>query len=429
MQDGKDGPAAAGPTRTGAATRRRVVLCVFAVAVLVQGASSILVPRGDLGNHVAWARRLLDGRFLYDGGLNLPYTPAWALVHVPLVPLPPRGAAAVAFVAGLLAAAAVLAALRRLVRAEGADRGRTFDAEAVALLLAGRFVLRDLADGGPNLALLALVLGGLLLWTRGRDGAGGALVGVATALKWTPALFLAWLAWRRQWRAAAAGVLVAAAVTAAPGLFIGPASLARHLGTWGRNVAAGVLSADPSVGVLGPEPVRNLALRPALGRLLASPPAGHDPARDGPWPGFLSLPPRAASAAGAVAALALLAACAARFRGPVAEQSAPAIPVEIAAVALLALLLSPISWRAHAVAALPALFLLAHRALLRGRARRAETLFVAAWVPLVLLPGRDLVGPAASDLLLAWGAPTILVAALLALLLVEHAAPESEARP
>ena len=420
-----EGPAAGGApgaARPGAARLRRVVLGVFGLAVVIQGASSIIVPRGDLGNHVAWARRLLAGGDLYAGGLNLPYTPAWALAHVPLAVLPPRAAAALTFLAGLLAAALVLAVLHRLVRAEGPTREETFLADAVALLLAGRFVLRDLADGGPNLALLALVLVGLLLHSRGRDAAGGALVGVAAALKWTPGLFLAWLAWKREWRAAAAGLATAAVVTAAPALFAGPAWLARHLETWGRNVAAGVASPDPSVGVLGAEPVRNLAFRPALGRLLAAPPPGHDALRDGPWPGLLSLPPRTAAVATALAALALLALVAARCRGPLRARNAPEVPAEIAAVALLALLLSPIAWRSHAVAALPALFLLAHRALLRGHARRAELAFLAAWVPLVLLPGRDLVGAHASDALLAWGTPTALLLALLGLVLAERRA-------
>ncbi len=408
------------------AAARRLVVLVFALAVVIQGASSIIVPRGDLGNHVEWARRLLDGRELYAGGLNLPYTPAWALVHAPLVPFPPRVAAAAAFLVGLLAAAVVLAALRRLARPAPTEDG-AFAASALALALAGRFVLRDLADGGPNLALLALVLSGLLLWARGRDAAGGALVGVATALKWTPGLFLAWLAWKREWRAFAAGLAAAAALTAAPALVNGPAWLAAHLGTWGRNVAAGVASADPATAVLGPEAAGNLALRPALARLLAAPPASL-PSDRATWPGLLGLPPGTASVATALAALALLAAVAWRLRGPVPSREAPEVAVEIAAVALLALLLSPIAWRSHVVAALPALFLLARRALARGRLSRAEGLLLAAWVPLALLPGRDLVGSRASDAILAWGAPTALLLGLLALLLAGRGAEEKTAR-
>ena len=422
------------PDRPGAPARgrfrpvaaRRAAVLVLAAAVVSQGASIIIVPRGDLGNHVEWARRLLDGRFLYAGGLNLPYAPAWALAHVPLVLLPPRAAAAVTFLAGLLAAAVLLAVLHRLLRPARATREELFWIDAAALVLASRFLLRDLADGGPNTALLALVFTGLLFWVRGHDAAGGALVGIATALKWTPALFLAWLAWKRQWRALAAGLLAAAAVTAAPALLTGPVSFARHVKTWAANVAPGFTSGDPASGVLGPEPVGNLALRPVLGRLLAAPPSGHGPTRDGAGPGFPGFSPAAASVASALAAAALLAGTAWLFRRPVSTRLSPEIPVELAAVALLAVLLSPIAWRSHAVAVLPALVVLGHRVALRRKLGAPAALLLGAWILVLLVLNRAVAGEKTVDLLHGLGLFTALLLGLLALLVVERRRPAPE---
>ncbi len=393
---------------------RRLVLLVFACAALAQGVSAVLAPRGDLLNHVEWARRLLNGRFLYEGGLNVPYTPAWALVYVPLALLPPCVAAAVTFLAGLAATGVLLAVLHRMLRPTRLTREELFGIDAAALLLASRFLLRDLADGGPNVTLLAVTFTGLLFWARGRDAVGGALVGVATALKWTPGLFLAWLAWKRQWRAVAAGLVAVAAVTAAPALLTGPASLARHLATWAANVSRGVASADPAVGVLGAEPVGNLALRPALGRFLAA------------RPGLPGLSPRAASAASVATALiaaGLLVGAAWVFRRPVPSRLSPEVPVELAAVALLAILLSPVAWRSHAVAVLPALVVLGHRAVLRGRIGRGAAALLGTWVLLLLVLNRAVAGDAAVELFQRLGLFTGLLVGLLALLLAEHGRP------
>jgi hypothetical protein len=420
---GQRGAPARGRFRPAAA--RQAVLLVVAGAVVIQGASIIIVPRGDLGNHVEWARRLLGGRFLYDGGLNLPYTPAWALAHVPLVPLSPSAAAAVTFLAGLIATAVLLAVLHRFLRPARVTREERFWIDAAALVLASRFLLRDLADGGPNVALLALVFTGLLFWARGRDATGGALVGIATALKWTPALFLAWLAWKRQWRALAAGLLAALAVTLAPALFTGPVSFARHMTTWVANVAPGFTSADPASGVLGVEPVRNLALRPVLGRLLAAPPTGHDPSRDGPWPGLLDLAPATAAVASALAATVLLSGTAWAFRRPVSSRLSPEVPVELAAVALLAVLLSPIAWRSHAVAVLPALVVLGHRVALRRKLSAPAALLLGAWLIVLLVLNRAVAGARTVEALHGLGFFTALLLGLLALLLVEHRRPAS----
>ncbi len=63
--------------------------------------------------------------------------------------------------------------------------------------------------GQPNLGLLCLVLGGLMLTRTGKPGQqllGGGLFALATALKAFPAVVIVYLLWRRQWAAAASMV-------------------------------------------------------------------------------------------------------------------------------------------------------------------------------------------------------------------------------
>ncbi|MCK4594783.1 DUF2029 domain-containing protein [bacterium] len=66
--------------------------------------------------------------------------------------------------------------------------------------------------GQSNILVLALVLGGLVQTERGRDVYGGLLLGLATALKLTPVVFLAYFLLRGRWKlvCTAAGVFLAA---------------------------------------------------------------------------------------------------------------------------------------------------------------------------------------------------------------------------
>ncbi|MCW7942850.1 membrane protein [Streptomyces hygroscopicus] len=68
--------------------------------------------------------------------------------------------------------------------------------------------------GQVNLLLLALVLGDARLLSTGRERWAGAGIGLAAAVKLTPALFIGLLLLARRWRAAAVATAVAVAATA-----------------------------------------------------------------------------------------------------------------------------------------------------------------------------------------------------------------------
>lgn len=404
--------------RNGAASRdlllRGIALGAAAVAVLVQWGTIIFGRQGDFQLHWQWARRFLAGEFLYAGGTNLPYPPFWAMVNVPLALLPVRVAYILLFLVGLAALVLALWSLDRLTRrAWPVERAALFWVNAFTILLSSRFLLRDLADGGPNLILLALVWCGIFLWTKGQDAGGGLLLGLAIATKCTPILFLAYFAWKRQWRMALTTALAALVFLAAPMIWQGPGDYARHMRSWVETVWSGVSQENPSVGVLGPEPVLNIALRPALARLLVSKPEDPRP---------LGLSPRAAGWLIRAASVLLLALVAWRFRGRVLSRGSERVLWECAAVALLALLLSPITWRAHCVTVVPACYLLARSALSGRPQSRGTVSLLCFYVLFALLANRAIVGREFDLILHGWGFLTAALLALLAAVLEGQAA-------
>jgi hypothetical protein len=91
--------------------------------------------------------------------------------------------------------------------------------------------------GQPNLMLLALVLGAFACLRLGREGAAGALVATAAAIKAFPILVLGYLVYRRRWRASIATVAALAAwLLIAPLPFRTPAQAVDDLSVWTRGM-------------------------------------------------------------------------------------------------------------------------------------------------------------------------------------------------
>ena len=231
---------------------------------------------GDFKLHWEFGRRFLAGDFLYAGGMHLPYPPFWAMAHAPAALVPMPVAKALLFPVGVAALIILLRILRALASpAFHLHRRRAFWVATLTLLLASRYVIRDMAELGVNTALVALTWLAIYLWTQRRDFLGGTTLGLAIALKCTPAIFVGYFLWKRQWRMFAITCAAALLFTLVPILWQGPASYRDHMATWSANAWRGFGNEDPSVGVLGPEPLQNMALRPALARYLMRLPAGH----------------------------------------------------------------------------------------------------------------------------------------------------------
>ncbi|MCA9116571.1 MAG: DUF2029 domain-containing protein [Planctomycetaceae bacterium] len=401
---------------------RRHVLAVGAVIMVIQLVRIIQRGVGDFKLHWTIGGYLIRGEFLYGnagwyrgyGGTDFPYPPIWGIVHAPLALFPRAVAQTLLYPLYLIAFVVLLEVLNRLSLPHlPVDRKRKFWLTTAAVVLASRFLIRDLPECGVNLALVAMAWGAVLLWRARRDRLGAVVLGTATALKCTPALFIAWFLWKRQWRIASWSAAVALAMSVAPALVLGPTEFTRTTAFWMHNLYRGASQTDPLESTLGPVSVQNMSLKGALARYLMHVPEGHRSRLAGPLHiDFLELDAETARLTinllflvAGVGVLALY-----RFRAGRNEES---MLWEAAGISLMILLLSPITWGQHCVGVLPALFLLV-RAHDSGRPlERWMYAFVGVWAFVLLGLNRGFVGREFTLLLDSYRLQTWLIAGLL----------------
>lgn len=303
-----------------------------------------------------------------------PYPPSLAWVAVPLS-LPPlivaRGVWAALQVGALAALFGLLA--RRARESFPLAAPHVAALFAASLLLVSRFLLRDFAGGGGNLIYATLAFAGIELALAGRALAGGIPLGLSLALKPNLAPLLLFLALRKRWSACGAALGFALVFFWLPALSFGPQRYAQLAGEWADGVlryAALQDLLDPTLvpaGLPRAEDGMNQSLREALQRL--SRPPGASGAVD---VHVVELEPATAAWIARGISIALLLGVAAnawRARNARAEW------LSMLAFFPLALLLSPITWKAHHVALLPLFFGLCCASFERGRAARGWWIF------------------------------------------------------
>jgi len=149
------------------------------------------------------------------------YPPFAAVSMAPMGYLGLGTAIAAALILNMVALAAVL----RILAGPGWRRYGWFGWTLVACGLALFEPLRDtFSFGQVNLLLLALVLGDGWLLSTGRGRWAGVGIGLAAAIKLTPALFIGLLLVARRWKAAAVATAVALAATGLAALVVPGAS-------------------------------------------------------------------------------------------------------------------------------------------------------------------------------------------------------------
>lgn len=308
------------------------------------------------GAVVWWA----SGQDLYDfiapdTTLGFTYPPFAGLVMLPMALVPVEVAGWLNAAASIAALAVVLAALLRpIVDRLGWPLWFTVGIATplAAAIEPGR---ETLGYGQVNLLLFALIMADLvgLRWRARRgvrleptDGPlrrlaytgvwAGTGIGLATAVKLTPALFIVYLMITRQWRAALTAIGTAVGVTLAGFALVGPES---------RTYFGGVLWQTERVGAADMTP--NQSLAGLLARLYDSIET----------PGLLWL-------AFSVLVLALGLSRAANARADGDELTAFTL------VGLTTNVISPISWTHHLVWVIPAIIVLADAAVRRREASR-----------------------------------------------------------
>lgn len=389
---------------------------------------------GDFKLHWEFGRRFLAGEFLYAGGMHLPYPPFWAMAHAPAALLPLAVAKALLFLLGVYALWFLLRLLRALAApAFALDRSRAFWVAALALALAARYLIRDLAELGVNTLLVTLTWLAIYLWAQRRDLLGGASLGLAVALKCTPAIFVGYFLWKRQWKMFASSGVAALLFTLAPIFWQGPTAYQQHMQTWIGNVGQGFGNANPATGVLGPEPLQNMALRPTLARYLTHLPEGH-PGRAGHPLYFDALHFSPVAAGWIIKAIlfGLLVGYLWWSRRALVSRRDPRILWELAALSILMLLFSPITWGQHCVALLPACYFISALFLTRRKFPNWMLTLLALYVLFIPVLSRDLVGRDLAFLLASYHVETFAIIGLLAVLLgcsrLNHHSPTVERR-
>ncbi|HEV3143573.1 MAG TPA: glycosyltransferase family 87 protein [Gemmataceae bacterium] len=171
---------------------------------------------------VRWREQILQidhGVKLYDY-YHYPNPPIMALMLRPLAELPAVVGALIWFYLKVAMAAAAFWACMRMIEAGGAPFPTM--AKAAALLLCASPLIGDLQHGNINILILFLVVTSLYSFHRGYDWPAGILLALAICCKATPALFVFYFLWKRQWKLLA-GCLVGMALFLlfVPGIVLG----------------------------------------------------------------------------------------------------------------------------------------------------------------------------------------------------------------
>jgi alpha-1,2-mannosyltransferase len=233
--------------------RRPALVYRVTVPLLVVVVAALLVHLGqyflDLEVYRLGVQAWLSGGDIYgvlpptSAGVVLPfiYPPFAALLMVPLTVTGWTVAWVSLFVLSLASLALTLyVVLRRLWPTAGVSGALAATSVALPLTLALEPVLETFRFGQVNLILMALVAADCLVvkprWPR------GVLIGLAAAIKLTPAAFVLYLVLRREPRAAVTAVVTAVVATGV-GALVDPAASLRY---WGGGLAgAGGVSGSP----------------------------------------------------------------------------------------------------------------------------------------------------------------------------------------
>lgn len=183
-----------------------LALLVFGAAIhyslkAAENASAIVRWRGLI-------QHLVHGENVYgDPAIPgmFPNPPVLAVVLWPLTLLPPVPSAVLWF--GIKVVMAGWSVYWSVRLATGDEFSLPTWSLVILLMLAGRPLASDLDHGNVNILILFLATAGLWAYRNSRDWLAGSAIALATAFKLTPALFIPYFAYKRQWRVVAWSVV------------------------------------------------------------------------------------------------------------------------------------------------------------------------------------------------------------------------------
>lgn len=272
------------------------------------------------------------------------YPPFFGLLFVPLALLP-MGLAATAWFWLNLALSLAAARIAAIVAAGGEIErpSRVW----IPYVLTAPVIISNLETSQVNIVITALLYWALLLYLRGRDGGGGFVLGMATALKLTSGIFIPYFLWKREWR-----VVAGAALGLLAGWLVVPVALLGWEGyvdvhlAWLEKLLPFLAEGTRAEG-LGGFRHTNQSLSAFLHRTLARIPA--EAGREDFYVNVVSLPTEAVVTLGRVLNLAMVAGLAWLCRARNRDRRSPGLGFEYALLMIAALFMSPISWINHYV--------------------------------------------------------------------------------
>lgn len=242
-------------------SRQRFTVILVLAAVILLGLAFVFRAKAEMAdfevNYKA-GQRIRSGETLYrtaDGHWQFKYLPFSAFLYVPLTLFSLSAAKAVWFTAILLATIMIFVLSSQLI-----DSKRTtfFSPAFFAALILARYFLRELQLGQINALITFLLVAGIWLLVRSprpRAGAaGGALAGLAAALKPYSVIFIPYFALRKRWAALGSGLAVIGLAVFAPVLFYGWRGNLVVLGEWKSSLSAStpsLLSSQDNVSLIG----------------------------------------------------------------------------------------------------------------------------------------------------------------------------------
>ncbi|MDP7004831.1 MAG: glycosyltransferase family 87 protein [Phycisphaerales bacterium] len=115
-------------------------------------------------------------------------------------------------------------------------------------LVAGRHVTSPIENYSHDILISAIIILALSYWAIGKEGRGGASIGVAAACKATPLLFLPFLLLQRRWKAAIVMAIVTVVAFELPDIFF-PRDVGSWSGYWFSIVTNSLNQVDGTVRV------------------------------------------------------------------------------------------------------------------------------------------------------------------------------------
>lgn len=289
----------------------------------------------------------------------------------------------------------------------------------VAVLLA--FLLRDLDECGLQLMLLGMLSAGVWSLWKKQSLLAGLWFAAGASFKSTPLLFLPFLLWKREWKAATAMALGLLLLNfALPAAYLGPQTTTVAVRDWAdrmAQIAHDQPEAHPSIHPIEPAKVQNQGLQAVIARYIESYPPGHSLHVEHPlYFQFGALPFEQSKPALKLIILALGLVVAWQFRRSWrTSEGRGNILTECAVAIVFAAMLSPLVWKQHLVVALPCVLLVARSFVTRPDQPRWRLVAFVMIAATFLLTRHGIVGREMSLLLMSYKINGIATLALVGL--------------